>query len=90
MLKTELYIIVKNGTAKLSVRESRLIEVLSNGRINSYEDVIKYIYKDDKKHARNSVSLIKNRLIKKIKLNIIETVYDRGLKLKDQIFIFIM
>lgn len=90
MLKTELYLIVENGTVKLSIRESRLLEVLSNGKINSYEDVIKYIYKDNKKHTRNAISLIKNRLIKKINLNIIETVYDRGLTLKDGVFIFIM
>lgn len=75
--------------------ESRFIEVLCNGLLNTYDEINDYVYKysgypnkfhHDKKHYNNAISIIKTRLLKKINMNI-RVIKARGMRLYDQIYI---
>lgn len=87
MLRKDQYVNIENGAKeiRLSKNESRLLEVLLNREVNSYESIIKYVYKD-KKGTRTMISLVKSHLLKKIDLDI-KTIYDKGLVLREKVFI---
>lgn len=76
--------------ADLSEREGQLIEVLCNNKVNTWKEIINYVYGYDTKYQdhymHRMVTLLKYRLRKKIKLNIKGKSYF-GYELKDDIYI---
>lgn len=65
------------GWIKLSELEAKLLQVLLNGELTSWRDIITYVYGTDKhdEHMRTTVFLTKSRLLQKVKLNI-KTLYS--------------
>lgn len=70
----------------LALLESKLIEVLSDNVIHSWEDIADYIYGDHDKYAISNVHQIKNRLLKKVNINI-TNFHAYGIILEDEIYV---
>ena len=61
------------GWVKLSELEAKLLQVLLNHKLNSWGDIITYVYKDDQYYYTDiytTTCLTKSRLLQKVKLNI--------------------
>ena len=72
---------------KLSKLQGKLLMALSNGRENTWEEIIKYIYNED----YNKISVMKVKSIiklfkNKLKINIVN-LYGYGFMLTDHIYI---
>lgn len=72
--------------------ESKFIEVISNNKLISWEEIADYLYGDrecssyyEQDIYRSSITT-KSRVLKKVKLNI-ETMRGKGIQLLDQIYI---
>lgn len=74
------------SSVKLSDFESRLVSVLANENMNTWEDINKYIYQDDKKHNKFAAGNVKTQLVNKVPLNI-RVIHNGGLVLDDKILI---
>ena len=72
----------------LTPTESRLIEVLSDEKAHTYEEMSKYVFKYSHydSHDYHSLAVHKYRILKKIEINI-KTISNYGWVLKDEIYI---
>lgn len=74
----------------LTELESKLVEGLSNGHVNTYKDLLLYTYNSDKYNMDNktvqNIRMLKNYLLNKIDLDI-KVIYSYGLRLEDEIYI---
>lgn len=66
--------------------ESRFIEVLANGEVNSWFEIADYIYGYHNKHTADSLRSLKSRILQKVDLKIKNT-FAYGIMLKDEIYI---
>ena len=66
--------------------ETRLIEVLCNGKTNTWEEVCNYVFGYSDEYAKHGIIQLKGRILNKIKLHI-NTVRSIGLRLEDKIYI---
>lgn len=75
-------------TYELSDMENKLLEILSNGRMNTWVDLNKYIYSEGYTYNRSKFAAgnIKNRLMEKVPIKI-RIVKKGGLILDDKILI---
>ncbi len=81
----------KTVKVQLSDLECRFIEVISNGRSNSWREIADYVYQrsgisNRSTHDISNTKSIKMKLLLKVKLNIY-TVHGYGVMLQDRIYI---
>ena len=81
----------KTVKVQLSDLECRLVEVLSNGRSNSWRDIADYVYRrrsiiDRSTRDISNVKSVKMKLLLKVKLSIY-TAHGYGVMLNDKIYI---
>ena len=74
----------------LTIYESRLIEVLSNERVNNYYEIEKYVFGENNKHDKDfrhsNLRVVKCNLFHKLNIRI-KNIRGRGYMLLDEIYI---
>lgn len=70
----------------LTKREAKLFEVLANGKLNTFEEITKYIYGYHDLYSYRTVLSIKSLLCKKTKLDI-TVIRNNGFRLNNIIYI---
>ncbi len=76
----------RGKTYDLTPLESKLVEVLSNGKENTRKEITEYVFGYYDRDTDYCLSTLKSRLLNKIKLHI-KTIHDVGYKLNDIIYI---
>ena len=71
---------------RLSEFEGKLLEVLSNGKYNSYKDISNYLYGYFDRCSLECIYVFKKRIKRKTKMNI-SVIRKYGLRLTDEIYI---
>lgn len=84
------WVIKRNKVIELTPLENKLLQVLCNNELNSFEEMFSYVYpKKDfyfEPDPYTSIRMIKMRLKRKLKLDI-KSIREKGYRLKDTILI---